>query len=120
MTMDDASLSEHEQRVFEGIEKSLLEDDPDFVRRLREATPRKQSIRLLRFSILGLVAGLGLLLMFTVNVGFGALGFLLMLGGAVGIAVAVRNLSSSSGRPPGSSLLDALKRAETRIRKPRG
>lgn len=116
-SMDDASLSEHEQRVLAEIERQLLAEDPEYSRRLREATPRRDSIRLLRLSILGMLTGLGLLLAFTVQVVFGVLGFLLMVASGVGIAVSVRNLAAA-GRPPGSAFLDALKRAESKIRRP--
>jgi hypothetical protein len=117
MSMDDASLSEHEQRVLEEIEKHLLEEDPEYGRRLREATPRRDSIRLLRLSVLAVVLGLAGLAAFTVQIAFGALGFLLMLAGCAGIAVSVRTLASG-GRAPGAVLMDALKRAESRIRRP--
>jgi hypothetical protein len=118
MTMDDAHLSEHEQRVLEEMERNLLQEDSEFVKRVREATPRRESIRLLRLSILGLVVGLGLMLAFTVSLGLGILGFLLMLASTVGIGVAVRNLASG-GRAPGAAFRDALRRAESRIRERR-
>lgn len=113
--MDDASLSEHEQRILEEIERNLVAEDSDFVRRVRHAGPRRDSIRLLRFSILALVVGLGLLLAFTVNIGLGILGFLVMLGGVVGIATSVRALAVG-GKPPSAVMRDVWKRAESKLR----
>jgi hypothetical protein len=113
--MDDPSLSEHEQRILEEIERNLAAEDPDFVRHVREARPSRDAVRLLRFGILGLLVGLGLLLGYTTHLALGIVGFLVMLAGAVGIGTAVRSLASS-GRSPGSVLRDALKRAEGRMR----
>ena len=116
--MDDASLSEHEQRILAEIERNLVAEDSEFVRRVREAGPRKVTVRLLRASVLGLVAGLALLVAFQVNVWLGALGFLLMLASAVGIGTSVRALVSGGG-PPSALFKDAWRRAEAKIRERR-
>lgn len=112
---DDASLSEHEQRVLEEIERNLLADDPGLVKRVRQATPRRDSIRLLRWSVFSLVVGLVLLLGFAVRLELGILGFLVMLAGAVGVGYSMRQLSAA-GNASSSLLRDVLKRAESRLR----
>jgi hypothetical protein len=115
MTADEPSLSDHEQRILEEIEKNLTAEDPDFVRQVSQARPVRDAGRLLRICILGLVVGLGLLLANNINLAFGVVGFLVMLGSAFGIATSVRNLGSH-GRSPGSVLRGAWKRAEHRMR----
>lgn len=112
--MDEPSLSEHEQRILEEIERNLAAEDPDFVRQVREVGPSRNAVRILRFGILGLVAGLGLLLGYTYHVALGLVGFLVMLGGAVAIGTSVRQLTQS-GRPPGASMRAALRRAQDRF-----
>lgn len=112
---DEPSLSDHEQRILAEIERNLAEEDPDFVRHVREARPRRDATRLLRLSILGLVAGLALLLGYTTNLLLGVLGFLVMLASLVGIVTSVRDLAAV-GRSPSTMLRDAWRRAEGRMR----
>ncbi len=113
---EESSLSEHEQRILQEIERSLAAEDPDIERRLRNVKSPHNAQRRLRLGILGLLVGLGLLLGFVANIAFGIAGFLLMLVSAVAIGASVRELGSegSSG-----SLRNALKRAEGRMRPPR-
>lgn len=117
--MDESSLSEHEQRILQEIEKNLAAEDPDFVRNVQEVGPPKEAVRMLRLGILGLVVGFGLLLGYTMNIAFGIGGFLVMLAGAVAIGTSVRRLTSA-GRSPGAAFRKILKRAEGRMRRPDG
>lgn len=113
--MDEPSLSDHEQRILEEIERNLSQEDPDFVRNVSEARSTKASSRILKLSILGFIVGFALLLAYTSNVVFGVLGFLIMLASVVGIGTSVRDLAST-GRSPSTVLRDAWKRAEGRMR----
>lgn len=113
--MDDASLSEHEQRILQEIERNLAEEDPDFVRQVSEVRPPKDAVKLLRVGILGLILGFGLLLGYTTHVALGALGFLIMLAGAVAVGTGLRGVASG-GRTPGSAFRTAIRRAEGRMR----
>lgn len=117
--MDESSLSEHEQRILQEIEQQLAAEDPDFVRNVREVGPPKEVVRMLRLGILGLVVGLGLLLGYTASIALGIGGFLVMLAGAVAIGTSVRRLANA-GRSPGAAFRKLLKRAEGRVRRPRG
>jgi hypothetical protein len=76
-------LSEHEQRLFEQIERSLAED-PKFASAVRASDPRLHARRRLFFAVIILLAGLGLVVFGTVNnlLPLGAGGFLVMLAGA--------------------------------------
>jgi len=112
MTADEPSLSDHEQRILDEIEKNLAADDPDFVRHVSEARPAHDARRLRIVCGIGLVVGLVLLLANNVSVLLGIVGFLVMLGSAFGIASSFRELSSS----PSSVIRGALKRAEHRMR----
>lgn len=89
-------LSEHEQRLFEQIERSLAED-PKFASAVRASDPRFHTRR--RFVLAGviLVVGLAVLVYGAVSkVTFvGVLGFVLMLGA---LAFAITALSRSQGR----------------------
>ncbi|HVE92401.1 MAG TPA: DUF3040 domain-containing protein [Actinomycetota bacterium] len=112
---EESSLSEHEQRILQEIERSLAAEDPDIERRLRNAKSPHDAKRRLRLGILGFLIGLALLLGFAVNLAFGLAGFLVMLVSAVAIGASLRELGSAGSSQPGS-FRDALKRAEGRMR----
>jgi hypothetical protein len=76
-------LSEHEQRLFEQIERSLAED-PKFASAVRASDPRFHARRRLLVAAGVIVAGLGLVVYGTVSqiTLLGVAGFVVMLGGA--------------------------------------
>jgi hypothetical protein len=76
-------LSEHEQRLFEQIERSLAED-PKFASAVRASDPRVHARRRLFLAVVIVLAGLALVVFGTVNnlLPLGAAGFVVMLGGA--------------------------------------
>ena len=115
MSPDEPSLSDHEQRILAEIERNLAAEDPDFVRQVSEVRPTKDSTRLFRVSILGLIVGLFLLVAYVIDVGLGVLGFVVMLASIVGIVTSVRNLAAV-GRAPSLLFRDAWRRAEERMR----
>jgi len=76
-------LSEHEQRLFEQIERSLAED-PKFASAVRASDPRFHARRRLLVAIGVIVAGLALVVYGTVDKSplLGVAGFVVMLGAA--------------------------------------
>ncbi len=72
-------LSEHEQRVLQELEQALYQQDPEFAARVRSENVYRYAGRNLKWSILGFVAGLAVMLaFFTTNVFVGFLGVLIM------------------------------------------
>jgi len=76
-------LSEHEQRLFEQIERSLAED-PKFASAVRASDPRFHARRRLLVAAGAIIAGLALLVYGAVsrNTLLGVAGFVVMLGAA--------------------------------------
>jgi hypothetical protein len=111
-------LSEHEQRLFEQIERSLAED-PKFASAVRATDPRFHARRRLIVAGVLVVAGL-VLVVFSVSKGvlLGVAGFVLMLGAAAfGLnsirrarGTELRAVNGTASRPTRrrSSLIDRL------------
>lgn len=76
-------LSEHEQRLFDQIERSLAED-PKFASAVRASDPRFHARRRLFFAAFVIILGLALVVYGTVssNTPLGVAGFVVMLGSA--------------------------------------
>jgi hypothetical protein len=104
-------LSEDEQRILREIEANLSVTDPKLVQQVSDTTLYRHSARLIKWSILGFVAGLVLLLLtFTKTLLLGVLGFLIMLFCLLVIERNVRKIgragfdSLTSGVRPGGSV----------------
>jgi len=78
-------LSEHEQRLLEQMEKALYAEDPKFATSLRSSPGARAARGRAALGVLGLFAGLGLLLagVATTIIALGVLGFIVMLVGSV-------------------------------------
>jgi hypothetical protein len=76
-------LSEHEQRLFDQIERSLAED-PKFASAVRASDPRFHARRRILLAAFVIIAGLALVVYGTVsrNTLLGVAGFVVMLGAA--------------------------------------
>ncbi|MCU7723570.1 DUF3040 domain-containing protein [Actinoplanes sp. KI2] len=76
-------LSEHEQRLFDQIERSLAED-PKFASAVRASDPRFHARRRILVAAFVIIIGLGLVVLGTVigNTPLGVAGFVVMLGSA--------------------------------------
>jgi Protein of unknown function (DUF3040) len=73
-------LSEDEQRILREIEANLSVTDPKLVQQVSDTTLYRHATRMVKYSVLGFVAGLVLLLTtFTSVLALGVLGFLVML-----------------------------------------
>jgi membrane protein involved in colicin uptake len=77
-------LSEHEQRLFEQIERSLAED-PKFASAVRATDPRFHARRRIVIAAVLLLFGIGILIYgaFSKTIPLGVAGFVVMLGSAV-------------------------------------
>ena len=77
-------LSEHEQRLFEQIERSLAED-PKFASAVRASDPRFHARRRIVVAVILFLGGIGLLIYgaFSKTIPVGVAGFVVMLGSAV-------------------------------------
>ncbi|BCJ34940.1 hypothetical protein Athai_24430 [Actinocatenispora thailandica] len=91
-------LSEHEQRLFEEIERSLA-DDPKFASAVRANDPRHHARRRLVIAGIILVAGLGVLIAGAMlhNTLLGVIGFVIMLAGPAFALQSRRRTSSRRG-----------------------
>lgn len=97
-------LSEHEQRQFEQIERTLAAEDPKFVSTVRSMDLRTHRKRRLRRAVVLFVVGFGLLMggVIAPNVYVGVAGFLVMLGaGLWGMTLAKRPTPASGGDAAG-------------------
>lgn len=56
-------LSEHEQRLLEQIERSLLDEDPKFASAVRASDPRQHALRRVVWAAVLFVVGVGLLVL---------------------------------------------------------
>jgi hypothetical protein len=113
-------LSEHEQRLFEQIERSLAED-PKFASAVRASDPRFHARRRVLVAAVLVVAGLGLVVYGTVskNALLGVAGFVVMLAAAAFALTSLRRArgadlrsvggtASRSTRPRRNSIVDRL------------
>jgi hypothetical protein len=104
-------LSEEEQRILREIEANLTATDPALVQQVSETTLYRHASRALKWSVLGFVLGLALLLLtFTKVLALGVGGFLIMLASALAFERNLRKL----GRAGLDSLSDSFKRGSLR------
>lgn len=97
-------LSEHEQRLFEQIERSLSED-PKFASAVRHSDPKFHARRRLVVGVVLIVAGLGLLVYGTVQKSslLGVIGFVVMLAAAAYAMLSHRRGNSTELRSVGGT-----------------
>ncbi|HTZ08229.1 MAG TPA: DUF3040 domain-containing protein [Acidimicrobiales bacterium] len=98
-------LSEHEQRVLHELEQALYKDDPAWADRVRSETVYRYSGRYVKWSVVGFVVGLGVMLYtFTSNVVLGFLGVLIMFGALVTFWTNLRRMGKAGLEDLGRSL----------------
>ncbi len=84
-------LDEREQRILEEIEAQFYQEDPSFAQTVRDTKLESFGNRHVRLAVLGLIAGLTLMLVFfTRSLYVAFVGFILM-GGSVAWIVTVAN-----------------------------
>jgi hypothetical protein len=109
-------LSEHEQRLFEQIERSLAED-PKFASAVRASDPRFHARRRIIVAVALVVAGLGLVVYGTVSKSalIGVAGFVVMLGAAGFALTSLRRAGNSELRSVGGSARRSTRRRSSII-----
>ncbi|MCU0265170.1 MAG: DUF3040 domain-containing protein [Actinomycetia bacterium] len=97
-------LSEHEQRLLEQMERALLAEDPKLATTLRGTDLRKHYRRRVLFGVLGLVAGIALLVVGVASklVPVSVVGFVVMLGAALWAAGSWRRIPVAGDPGTGS------------------
>jgi hypothetical protein len=89
-------LSEDEQRILREIEENLSATDPKLVQQVSDTTLYRHSARVIKWAVVGFVAGLLLMIFtFTTTLILGVVGFLVMLGCALTIEHNVRKLGKA-------------------------
>lgn len=115
-------LSEDEQRILSEIEANLSVTDPKLVQQVSDTTLYRHAARMIKLAIVGLVAGLVLLVLtFTTVLALAVVGFLVMLFCLLVIERNVRKvgragLESIAGTLSGGSLKGAFGNAGRRWR----
>ena len=115
-------LSEDEERILQEIAQRFYEDDPSFAREVSETTLYRHTVRRMKWSIVGLVAG-AVFLVATLSISFwlSFAGFLFMLGSALVFERNLRKLGKAgidhlSKAVRANGLRDALGGAGQRMR----
>jgi Protein of unknown function (DUF3040) len=109
-------LSEHEQRLFEQIERSLAED-PKFASAVRASDPRFHARRRLLVAAALVVAGLGLVVYGAVSKSalVGVAGFVVMLAAAGFALISFRRTTGSELRSVGGTARRSTRRRSSII-----
>jgi DUF3040 family protein len=109
-------LSEHEQRLFEQIERSLAED-PKFASAVRASDPRFHFRRRLWIGVALGVAGLGLVFYGVVSkvALIGVAGFVVMLGAAGFVLTSMRRAQGNELRSVGGTARRSTRRRSSFI-----
>jgi hypothetical protein len=98
-------LSDHEQRVLHELEQALYQQDPAFADRVRSESVYRYAGRYLKWSVLGFVVGLAVMLaFFTTSVFLGFIGVLIMFGSLVTFWTNVRRMGKAGWEDLGRSL----------------
>jgi DUF3040 family protein len=98
-------LSEHEQRVLQELEHALYQQDPAFADRVRSETVYRHAGRYLKWSVLGFVIGLAVMIaFFTSSVALGFVGVLIMFGSLVTFWTNLRRMGKAGLEDIGLSL----------------
>lgn len=116
-------LSDHEQRLLDEIEQALYAEDPKFAASVRAARTRSRTRRSLGLCILGVLAGLALVLVGLIAqiIALSVVGFVLVVA-ACGYGAQVLRGRQRAGAAPGKSSATAKSaglrsRMEDRLRR---
>lgn len=94
-------LDDREQKILEEIERQFYEEDPKLANTVRTASLASASAKNLKWAVLMLVAGTGVMLgFFTRNTFVALVGFVLMVAAVAWIVAIVRRRSGVGMRSP--------------------
>ena len=112
------TLSEHEQRILDEIEKRLQEEDPRFADVVGRASLSSHVGRRIRLGVVAFVAGFIMLILFALSVWVAIAGFAVMLASALLIYHQLRLLGQDQLREygRGGSVTGFLARMTERFR----
>lgn len=120
-------LSDHEQKLLDEIEQALYAEDPKFAASVRTVRTRSRTRRAAALCVLGVVAGLALVLVGLVTnlIALSVVGFVFVVGSCGYAAQVLRGRDHSSdptasdaGSPPPSARASGLRsRMEERLRR---
>lgn len=112
------TLSEHEQRILDEIEKRLQEEDPRFADVVGRASLSSNVGRRIRLGVVAFVAGFIMLILFALSVWVAIAGFAVMLASALLIYHQLRLLGQDQLREygRGGSVTGFLARMTERFR----
>jgi hypothetical protein len=100
-------LSDHEQRLLDEIEQALYAEDPKFAAAVRSARTRSRTRRSIVLGILGVFAGLALVLVGLFKshgyIVLSVVGFVLLVGACAFMAQALRTRDRGTPPPSGPS-----------------
>jgi hypothetical protein len=103
-------LSEDEQRILQEIERQFYEHDPEFARQVGNSTLTANNGRNLRWSVVGFVSGLVLMLAsFASSLLLGFAGFVIMLACAVSFERSLRRMGKGWAMPSGARRATQIK-----------
>ncbi|MHB8593215.1 MAG: DUF3040 domain-containing protein [Acidimicrobiales bacterium] len=98
-------LSDHEQRVLQELEQALYQQDPAFADRVRSENMYRYAGRYLKWSILGFLVGLAVMVaFFTTSVAIGFVGVLIMFASLVMFWTNLRRMGKAGLEDIGRSL----------------
>jgi hypothetical protein len=114
-------LSEDEERILQEIAQRFYEDDPSFAREVSETTLYRHTVRRMKWSIVGVVAGAVFLVAMLSNTLLAFAGFLVMLGSVLVFERNLRKLGKAgieqlSRSVRANGLRDAIGGAGQRVR----
>jgi hypothetical protein len=108
------ALSDHEQRLLDQIEQALYAEDPKFAANVRSVRRRRFGRRWLPISILGVIAGLAVVLvgLSAKQIAVGVIGFVLIVASCAYAASMLGRKSQANA--DGSPIKGAEARAQSR------
>ena len=111
-------LSDHEQRLLDEIEQALYAEDPKFAAAVRSARTRSRTRRSIGLGVLGVIAGLALVLvgLFTTVIVLSVVGFVLLVGACGFIAQTLRGRDRGTPAPASGSAPRAPRHSGLRSR----